>query len=301
MRAVDAGLEQRARDGHLGGRDRAVLTAGRADAHQCRARVGHDRLHIGEVEVDQAGRGDQVGDAGDALQQHLVGLLERVEHGHVAVADGEQPVVGDHDQGVDLLAELGDALLGGVGATTALERERPRHDPDGQRSDGARDPGDDRGATGAGATTLASGHEHHVGALHDLFDLVGVVLGRLGPDLGVGAGTQPTGELATDVELDVGVAHQQRLRVGVDGDELHALQPDLDHPVDGVDSTAADADHLDDGQVVLCSCHGGFTSPCHVCGLSDSSDGSSVVRAVLCSLVLFECGSSAGKSTIREL
>ncbi len=27
--------------------------------------LGHDRLDVGEVEVDQAGRGDQVGDALD--------------------------------------------------------------------------------------------------------------------------------------------------------------------------------------------------------------------------------------------
>ena len=52
--AVDAGLEQRAGDRHLGRGDRAVLAAGRADAHQRRAGVGHHRLHVGEVEVDQA-------------------------------------------------------------------------------------------------------------------------------------------------------------------------------------------------------------------------------------------------------
>ena len=82
-----------------------------------------------------------------------------------------------------------------------------------------------------------------------------VVLGGLAADLGVGAGAEAAGELAADVELDVGVAHQQRLRVGVDGDELDALEADLDHPVDGVDAAAADADDLDDRQVVLRSCH----------------------------------------------
>ena len=51
-----------------------------------------------------------------------------------------------------------------------------------------------------------------------------VVLGRLLSDLGVGAGTEAPGELAADVELDVGVAHQQRLRIGVHRDELDALQ-----------------------------------------------------------------------------
>ena len=58
-------------------------------------------------------------------------------------------------------------------------------------------------------------------------------------------------ELAADVELDVGVAHQQRLRVGVDGDELDALEALLDHPVDGVDAATADTHDLDDGQIVV--------------------------------------------------
>jgi hypothetical protein len=37
------------------------------------------------------------------------------------------------------------------------------------------------------------------------------------------------------------------LRVGVDGDELDALKALFDHPVDGIDAAAADADHLDHG------------------------------------------------------
>jgi hypothetical protein len=82
-----------------------------------------------------------------------------------------------------------------------------------------------------------------------------VVLGGLLADLGVGARAEPPGELTADVELDVGVAHEEGLRVGVHRDELDALEADLDHPVDGVDTAAADADDLDDGEVVLGCCH----------------------------------------------
>ena len=113
------------------------------------------------------------------------------------------------------------------------------------------DLGDDRRAAGAGAAALAGGDEHHVGALEHLFDLVAVRLGGLPADLGIAAGAEAAGELATDVELHVGVAHQQRLGVGVDGDELDALQAGVDHAVDGVDAAAADADDLDDGEIVL--------------------------------------------------
>ena len=106
-------------------------------------------------------------------------------------------------------------------------------------------------AAGAGAAALARGDEHHVGALEHLFDLLAVGLGRLAPDLGVAAGAEPACQLTADVELDVGVAHQQRLGVGVDRDELDALQAGVDHAVDGVDAAAADADDLDHRQVVL--------------------------------------------------
>ena len=75
------------------------------------------------------------------------------------------------------------------------------------------------------------------------------------PTSGLRAGAEAAGQLPADVELDVGVAHQQRLRVGVDRDELDALEPNLDHAVDGVDAAATDADDLDDRQVVVRRCH----------------------------------------------
>ena len=70
-------------------------------------------------------------------------------------------------------------------ATASLEAERPGHDTDGQRPERARDLRHHRRAAGTGATALAGGDEHHVGALEDLLDLLGVVLGGLAADLGV--------------------------------------------------------------------------------------------------------------------
>jgi hypothetical protein len=81
------------------------------------------------------------------------------------------------------------------------------------------------GAAPAGAAALARGDEHHVGALHDLLDLLPVRLGRCPPDLRVAARAEAPRRLPTDVELQVGVAHQQCLRVGVHGDELDPLSP----------------------------------------------------------------------------
>ena len=114
---------------------------------------------------------------------------------------------------------------------------------------GLGDLGHHRGGTRAGPAALAGGDEDHVGTLERLFDLAPVLLGRLATDLGVAPGPEPPGELATDVELQVGVAHEQRLGVGVHGDELDALQTGLDHAVHRVDAAAADAHDLDDSEV----------------------------------------------------
>ena len=102
---------------------------------------------------------------------------------------------------------------------------------------------------GAGAAALARGDEHHVGALERLLDVVAGLGRRALADVGVGAGAEALGELVADVQLDVGVAHGERLRVGVAGDELDAAQPGVDHAVDGVGPAAADADDLDDCQI----------------------------------------------------
>lgn len=88
-----------------------------------------------------------------------------------------------------------------------------------------------------------------------------MVLGRAAADLGIRTGAEAPRELAADVELDVGVAHQQRLRIGVDRDELHAAQAELDHAVDGVDAASAHTDDLDDGEVVLVLAHAGLRYP----------------------------------------
>ena len=61
------------------------------------------------------------------------------------------------------------------------------------------------------------------------------------------------------LELDVGVAHRERLGVGVRRDELDAAQACVDHAVDRIGSAAADADDLDDCEVAA-ALHGSVPS-----------------------------------------
>src|SRR5919198_1470070 len=58
--------------------------------------------------------------------------------------DLQQPIVLDHDQGVDPVAQLVDAALRLVGTLAALEAERTRHHPDGERTDLLAELRDDR-------------------------------------------------------------------------------------------------------------------------------------------------------------
>src|SRR5919108_2970237 len=66
-RAGDVDLQQRAGDRVLRRLDRPVLAGAHADAHHAAAGVAHDRLDVGEVEVDEAGHRDEVADALNAL------------------------------------------------------------------------------------------------------------------------------------------------------------------------------------------------------------------------------------------
>jgi hypothetical protein len=162
----------------------------------------------------------------------------------------QQPVVRDDDERVDLLAQLPDPALGLIGALAALEPERPGDDADGERSQLACDLGDDRRRAGAGAAALARRDEHHVRALQRLLQLVAALGGGLEPDRRVCAGAEPARDLRADVDLDVGVAHEQRLGVRVDRDELDPPQPGVDHAVHGVRSPAAHTDDLDHREIV---------------------------------------------------
>ena len=99
------------------------------------ARIGHDRLDVGEVEIDQAWLGDQLADALDALAQHVVDFHERLLERCLAIDHFQQPIVGNGDQRVDSLAQLRDAFFGILGPLPTLEAERLGHHADGQRTE----------------------------------------------------------------------------------------------------------------------------------------------------------------------
>ena len=143
-------------------------------------------------------------------------------------------------------------------ALGALEVERARDDADGQRADLVLgDLRDHRRRAGARAAALARGHEHHVRALQRLLDVVARLRRGGEADVRVGARAEALGGLVADVQLDVGVAHRERLGVGVGRDELDAAQAGVDHAADRVGAAAADAHDLDDRQIAAAALHDG--------------------------------------------
>jgi len=100
---------------------RAGLAAAVADPHERGSGVRHDGLHVREVEVDETGHRDEVADALHALTEHVIDDAERVHHRCALLRDLQEAVVRDRDEGVDLVDEILDALLGEEPALRTFE------------------------------------------------------------------------------------------------------------------------------------------------------------------------------------
>jgi hypothetical protein len=103
--------------------------------------------------------------------------------------------------------------------------------------------GDHRRRARAGAAAHAGGDEQHVATLDQLDDAVAVLHRRLPADLGIGAGAEALGDVAADLQRGLHLRVLERLRVGVDADELHAVDAAVErHVRDRVAAAAADPD-----------------------------------------------------------
>ncbi len=71
------------------------------------------------------------------------------------------------------------------------------------------------------------------------------LFGRLIPDFRIAARAQSAGDARPQLQLVARLGALQGLKVGVGGDELHALKSGLDHAVYRIAAGAADADHPD--------------------------------------------------------
>ena len=149
-----------------------------------------------------------------------------------------------------MLLQLRDARLRLLLAHPTLKHEGARDDSDGQGADLTRTGGDDGSGSRTRAAAHAGGHEDHVGALQRLQDVVAALFRRLFSDLGTRTRAQAARELLADLDAFRRHRMQERLRIRIDGDELHTLKPCCNHAVHGVPAAAAHANDLDLGELV---------------------------------------------------
>jgi len=230
---------------------RAVFARGRARPHHRHAGLRHDRAHVGEIDVDQARPGDQLGDALHGTLQHGIRRLERIQQGRRAAEHLQELLVRNGDQRIDVLRELEHALIGDARALVAFHLERAGHHRDGEDAELLRDLRNHGRGAGAGAPAHAGGDEQHVAALDQLDDPIAILHCRLTAHLGVGARAQALGDVAADLQRGAHLGVLERLRVGVDADEIDALETGLHHVRDRVAAAAAHAQHLDDGALTV--------------------------------------------------
>ena len=248
--AFHGGLEQRGVDCLLSGIERTVVTACRADAHESGAGIGHDGADVGKVDVNHARDGNQVRNTLDTVVEDLIGCAECLDDGQLFATELHQAVVRDNDERVTDVAQLLDARHCLAGTACALELEWTGNNADGQRPHLFRDGSNDRSGAGTSAATLAGGDEDHVRAFQGILNLSLVVFCGGLANLRVSARAETAGGFAADIELGVSIRENQRLGVGVNRDELNALQTFFDHAVHGVNAAAADTDDLDFREVI---------------------------------------------------
>jgi hypothetical protein len=82
-----------------------------------------------------------------------------------------------------------------------------------------------------------------------MLDLIVALFRRLPADVRLRAGAETLRQRRANVDLVVGVRHVQLLHVGVHGEEVDLVDAGVDHPVDGVQPRAADADDEDAREV----------------------------------------------------
>ena len=247
---IDA-FEQWGRDGLFGSDAGTVNTGGVSRSHHGHAHFAHNRAHVFEVDVDEAGEVDDFGDAANGVTQDVIRCLEGLVHRDVLTEHVHQAVVEDDDQGIDVLLQFQDTCLGDLGAL-AFKTERLGHHGHCQDTHFTRHFGDDRRCAGARSAAHAGGDEGHVRALQRLGDLLAFADGRVASYLRLGARTQPG---FAEAQLFVCDATLQGLRVGVGGDEFDAHDAFADHVIDRIAAGTADADHLDHGLRIV---HGVF-------------------------------------------
>jgi len=210
-------------------------------------RVAENGLHVGKIEIDEAGLRDEIGDPLNALAQNVVGVGKRLLERRALLDHLKDTLVWNRDQRIDLLFEIGDTAFREQHTLAAFKRKRLRDDGDGKRTGFACELRDDRCGARARAAAHTGRDENEIGAVEDHREIFARLFGGFAAGLGIRARAETARLADTDVHGIRRLPIAQRLNVGIDRVEVDIREPGFDHPVDGIAATAADADDFDRG------------------------------------------------------
>ena len=244
MRAGNGGLQQGAGNSCLSSQLGLILTGSATNTHVGVAGVLHNRGNVCKVQVDECADVDQIRDTLGTAGQHAVSDLKGVLQGDAGIGYLLQTLVGDDDQRIHVLAQLGDTGHSLIHTALALESKGLGYDTDGQNTHLVGQTSHNGSSTRTGTAAHTGGDEYHVGVLQNGLDLFNGLLGSAGTALGIGTGTEALGQLLTNDELGGRIGMMKGLTVRVDGYELYALDVGIDHTVDRIITAATDTDHF---------------------------------------------------------
>jgi hypothetical protein len=172
-------------------------------------------------------------------------ILKASSRGTFLPCHGEEAVVRDDDEGVDVRCKLLLAHFRLLHLAFSLEGEGLRDNAHGQGSHFPRDLRHDGGGSRAGPAAHARGDEHHVGALQRRSQLVFALAGSVPADLGVSACAEAPGELAADLHPK---GEREDFSVWISVLQARKSTPSeacVDHVVHCIAAATPDTDHLD--------------------------------------------------------
>lgn len=169
----------------------ARFALGLGGAHQRTPAILHDITHIGEIEIDQTFAQDEIGDATHTERQNLVRRLQRIFEGGAGIRNTQKVLVGNDDDGIGRVQQIGETIFGSPHAARAFEAERQGDDADGQNVLRTAGFGDDGSRPRAGAAAHAGGDEAHVVTAQVIHDLVEQIDRRLPADFRIGTRPSP--------------------------------------------------------------------------------------------------------------
>ena len=229
----------------FGSGSRPVVATRRRRTHHCHSHFRHDGSHVCEVDIDQTGAFDHLGDSSHRAMQDRIGCLECIEHGNVVTEHLHQLVVGDNNQRIDMLGKFLETVVGDLLALAFECKRLGNHGycEDAQLTGCLRN---HRCRAGASASTHASGEKQHVGTFDQLDDPLAIFHRGLTADFRIGAGTQSLGDARAELQQGLRPGALESLGIGIGADKFHTLDTFQNHVINGVATTTTHTKHLDD-------------------------------------------------------